>query len=81
MDYNTDALLNDEFVIVIIAVIIGLYLIFAFFISFILPFKQKRDYIKMEMERSFEEKEYLYWKRKLKHLYLRSIPLIGRFFR
>ena len=81
MDYSTDTLYNEEILIVIIAVIIGTFLFLAFFINLYLPFKEERDYIKMEMERSYEEDEYLYWRRELKYLYLRSIPLLGRFFR
>ena len=81
MDYSTDTLLNDEFLIFIAAMIIGFFVILAFFINFFLPFKKERDYIKIEMERSYEEDEHRYWRRELKYLYLRSIPLIGRFFR
>lgn len=81
MDYSTDTLYNEEILIVIIAVIIGTFLLLAFFINLYLPFKEERDYIKMEMERSYEEEEYRYWRRELKCLYLRSIPIIGRFFR
>lgn len=81
MDYSTDTLYNEEILIVIIAVIIGTFLLLAFFINLYLPFKEERDYIKMEMERSYEEEEYRYWRRELKYLYLRSIPIIGRFFR
>ena len=61
--------------------IIGAFLIVALFVNFFIPFKEERDYIKMEMQRSYEEDEYRYWRRELKYLYLRSIPLIGRFFR
>lgn len=81
MDYNTDALFNDEFLLFIIAMIIGTFLFIALIVNFFIPFREERDYIKMEMERSFEEEEYRYWRRELKYLYLRSIPLIGRFFR
>ena len=81
MDYGTDTLLNDKFLIFIAAMVIGGFIIVAFFINFLLQFKEERDYIKMEMNRSYKEKEYLYWRRKLKHLYLRSIPLIGKFFK
>lgn len=81
MDYNTETLLNDELLIVIIATIIGIFLLLAFFVNFYFPFKKQRDYIKIEMARSYKEDEYRYWRRKLKYLYLRSIPLIGRFFR
>lgn len=81
MDYSTDTLLNDEFLIFVAAIIIGFFIILALVINFFIPFKEERDYIKMEMERSYEEDEYRYWRRELKYLYLRSIPLIGRFFR
>ena len=81
MDYSTDTLLNDEFILIIFAMIIGAFLIVALFENFFIPFKEERDYIKMEMQRSYEEDEYRYWRRELKYLYLRSIPLIGRFFR
>ena len=81
MDYSTDTLLNDEFILIIFAMIIGAFLIVALFVNFFIPFKEERDYIKMEMHRSYEENEYRYWRRELKYLYLRSIPLIGRFFR
>ena len=81
MDYSTDTLLTDEFLLIIVAMIIGAFLIAALFVNFFIPFKEERDYIKMEMQRSYEEDEYRYWRRELKYLYLRSIPLIGRFFR
>lgn len=81
MDYSTDTLLTEEMLIAIVAAIIGFFLLLAFLVNFYLPFKEQRDYIKMEMERSYEEEEYLYWKRELRRVYLSSIPLIGRFFR
>lgn len=81
MDYSTDTILNDEILIFIAALIIGLFIILAFIFNIFLPFMEERDYIKMEMQRSYEEDEYRYWRRELKYLYLRSIPLIGRFFR
>lgn len=64
-----------------LAMILGSFIVVALFVNFFIPFKDERDYIKMEMQRSYEEDEYRYWKRELKHLYLRSIPLIGRLFR
>ena len=81
MDYSTDTILNDEFLIFITALIIGLFIILALFFNFFLSFKEERDYIKMEMARSYEEEEYGYWRRELKYLYLRYIPIVGRFFR
>ena len=81
MEDSTDTLLTDEFLLFMVAIIIGCFIVVALFVNFIIPFKEERDYIKMEMERSYEEEEYRYWRRELKYLYLRSIPLIGRFFR
>ena len=80
MEYSTDTLLTEN-LLFIIAIIIGVLLIIALFVNFIIPFKEERAYIKMEMARSYEEEEYRYWRRELKYLYLRSIPLVGRFFR
>ena len=81
MEYSTDTLINDEFLLFVVAIIIGSFIIIALLVNFFIPFKEERDYIKMEMDRSYEEDEYLYWRRELKYLYLRSIPLLGRFFR
>jgi len=81
LEYSTDTLINDEFLLFAVAIIIGSFIIIALFVNFFIPFKEERDYIKMEMDRSYEEEEYLYWRRELKYLYLRSIPLLGRFFR
>jgi len=78
---NTDTLFNNEITIVIIAIIIAFFVFLGFFINLYLPLKEDIKYIKIEMERSFEEEEYLFWKRKLINLYLKSIPLIGRFFK
>ena len=77
---SRDTLSNDGTLIAVMAVIIGFFLIFALVINLYLPFKNKRDYIKMEMSRS-DDNEYYYWKRKLKKLYLSYIPIIGRFFK
>ncbi|MBQ4282660.1 MAG: hypothetical protein IJB96_01885 [Lachnospira sp.] len=79
--YSNDPLLNNEMLISIIVVIIGFFLLVAFFVNIYLPFKEERDCIKMEIARSFDEEEYLYWKRELRRLYLSYIPLVGRFFR
>jgi len=81
LEYSTDTLINDEFLLFAVAIIIGSFIIIALFVNFFIPFKEERDYIKMEMDRSYEEEEYFYWGRELKYLYLRSIPLLGRFFR
>ncbi len=76
MDYSTDTLLTDGFLLIIVAMIIGAFLVIALFVNFFIPFKEERDYIKMEMERSFEKEEYLYWKRELKMLYISKNPIV-----
>ncbi len=84
MNYNTDTTLNEETglaTFAIFTVLIILFIFIAFFINSYLLFKNERDYIKLEMERSFEEEEYLYWKRALKMLYIRKIPIIRSFAR
>ena len=82
MDYSTDTtLLEEEFLIFLAILVIGFFVIFALIFNVIIPFKEERNYIKMEMERSYEEEEYLYWKRELRRLYISHIPIIGRFFR
>lgn len=75
--YSTE---EDAFLLFVFVVIIGSFVVLAFFINVVMPFMKERDYIKMEMQRSDDE-EYYYWKRELRRLYLSHIPIIGRFFR
>ncbi len=77
MDHSTDAVLNVETEFIVFVVVIIFFILFVLFINFYLPFKAERNYLKMEMARSFEEEEYLYWKNKLKMLYIRKIPIVG----
>ncbi len=60
----------------IIIFLLGTLFVFGFYISCWLPFKEMRDYIKMEMERSLEDEEYLYWENELKKLYINNIPIL-----
>ena len=71
---------EDTFLIFAFVVIIGFFIVLAFYFNVIAPFMKARDYIKMEMQRS-DVDEYYYWKRELKRLYISHIPIIGRFFR
>ena len=64
----------------IFLIIILFFVVLAFYLNRVKPFVEKRRYYKMEMSRS-DGREYRFWKRKLKKLYMRSIPIIGRFFR
>ena len=71
---------EDTFLIFAFVLIIGFFIVLAFYINVIAPFMKARDYIKMEMQRS-DGDEYYYWKSELKRLYISHIPIIGRFFR
>ncbi len=62
----------------IIIIAVSLLCIFSFIFKVIVPFCDDRNYIKMEMQRSYDEGEYRYWKRELKRLYISHIPIIGR---
>lgn len=70
--------MNNLFIVlgIIILIFIIAILVQAFII---VPFREERSYIKMEMKRSTDRNIYLFWKRQLKRLYLKSIPIIGRF--
>ena len=48
------------------------------YMKIIRPFSEHRRYIKTEMQRSYNESEYRYWKRKLKKLYILQIPILGK---
>ena len=65
----------------ILIFLIAILVVVSFILNTVMPFIKEKDYIKMEMGRSFEEDEYIYWKSELKKLYLSHIPIIGRFFR
>jgi len=77
-------IINAEENAVVVAIIIVFVLLFfgafSFYVNVIVPFLDERKYIKAEMETS-EGEEYKYWKNELKFLYLRHIPIIGRFWR
>lgn len=65
----------------IVFITIMLFFIIVFlYLYFLAPFLEARKNIKIEMKRSYG-KEYEYWKRELRRLYLESIPIIGRFIR
>ncbi len=68
---------NLLLLLLLLAILLFIYVLY-FYFNVYLPFASEKRYIKGEMARS-EGREYLYWKKKLKHLYIRSIPLIGRF--
>lgn len=64
----------------VLTILLLLPVFFAFIINVLVPFKDTRDFIKMEMERSTGKKQ-RYWKRELKKLYISHIPVVRWFFR
>ncbi|MDY3929373.1 MAG: hypothetical protein SOZ34_08445 [Clostridia bacterium] len=67
---------NDFFLYTITVLPILLICIAVFFLNVIYPFNEKRKFIKSEIRRS-DGKEYNYWKRELKKLYIEHIPIFG----
>ena len=61
---------------VLVVFVVAFLLLYHFFMSF----NTQRNYIKIEMKRS-TGREYRHWKKELKKLYLRKLPLIGRLFK
>ena len=49
-----------------------LVVVIIFITKVIIPFKQEKDYIVIEMDRAETEKEFLFWQRQLKNLYIGS---------
>ena len=72
---------TEEDVLVFLgAIVFFLFVLLALYFNIVLPFIKDREYVKMEMRRSYSEDEYRFWKRELRRVYLRHIPIIGRFF-
>ena len=69
---------NDALIVGIVITLVLIGVISTFYKFYIMQFKSRARYLKMEMKRSYG-REYQYWNRKLKRHYVRSIPLIGKF--
>lgn len=80
---NTLSLGEDfGFLLCVLIVTALLFISIGLYYSVILPFIEERKYLKMELRRSrYGGEEYHHYKKELKRLYLRFIPLIGRFFK
>lgn len=70
---------NDVFILAGLLAIIFLA-ISVFYLEVIAPIIDEREYIKMKMLNSISKEEYDYWRWELRRVYLRHIPIIGRFF-
>lgn len=66
--------------VMIVLLIIILLLLIRVFIEFVwVPFSEERLFIKMEIKRT-EGEERHFWKKELRRLYIRSIPIIGNLY-
>ena len=71
---------EEDMLVVLGSAVLIFFVLLALYFNFIVPFVKEREYVKMEMRRSYSEDEYRFWKRELRRVYLRHIPIIGRFF-
>lgn len=80
--FNLEQYKYDNLILLsyVLAIIIGLIVITAFLTNVYFPFRERRDYIKMEISRC-KGNEYIYWKKQLKYLYMSHIPIIRLFIR
>ena len=62
---------------IFIILILGVLLIIGAYSQIVVPFFKELDYIKSELYRSYNESEYRFWKKRLRVLYIRSIPFVG----
>ena len=73
----TKVLLDDIILRTFIIVLILSFVIIAYILSVVKPFVERRDFIKMEMQRTMGP-EHFFWKRELKLLYISHIPFVGK---
>lgn len=77
IDFNN--MENDIFILIALIAVIFIA-ISLFYLEVIAPIIDERAYIKMKMRCSSSKEEYDYWQWELRRVYLRHIPIIGRFF-
>lgn len=72
---------DDTMVYIVIAIValVLFVMLRTYLANTVIPFFNRRRYLKMEIARADDDDEYYYWKDKLKRHYIRHIPLIGRF--
>ena len=71
---------EEDMLLVLGSAVLIFFVLLALYFNLIVPLVKEREYVKMEMRRSYSEDEYRFWKRELRRVYLRHIPIIGRFF-
>ena len=71
---------EEDMLVVLGSAVLIFFVLLALYFNFIVPLVKERENVKMEMRRSYSEDEYRFWKRELRRVYLRHIPIIGRFF-
>ena len=68
---------NESMLLFVICIITVLLAAIIWFFRTLLPFMSARVEIKMELSRS-RGKEYIFWKRELRRLYVSLIPIVGK---
>ncbi|MBO5452536.1 MAG: hypothetical protein J6A69_01020 [Clostridia bacterium] len=68
---------NLLLLLLLIGVLLFIYVLYFYFNVFI-PFSEERRYLKSEIART-SDREQIHWKKRLRRLYIKSIPVIGRF--
>ncbi len=72
---------TTDMIIVLLGITLGIILLGIMIIKFItsayMPFAEERNYIRMEISRSYGNTR-MHWEYELRRLYLRQIPLFGR---
>ena len=69
---------NDFQSIILLVVMVVVYLLLLLVFKGILPYMKQRKYLKGELDRALSEREYKYWNKKLRRLYLDYIPILGK---
>ena len=80
---NSNLHSNEQILTAVILIVLFLGVVVSF-IMWLKTFLEKREYLKNQMIFSRDEEEYeeyIYWKTRLRKLYLQSIPFFGWFFK
>ena len=63
---------EEDMLVVLGSAVLIFFVLLALYFKFIVPLVKEREYVKMEMRRSYSEDEYRFWKRELRRVYLNS---------
>jgi len=75
--YQPQNILGNSIITFLFIIFLFSTFVLVFWIFYLLPFTEKRKYIKMEISRTKDE-ENIFWKKELKKLYICQIPFLGK---